>query len=90
LRHSCASLLLANGVPLKQIQEWLGHSDFSTTANIYAHLDYTSKISSAQAMEKGLVLPGSNGFESRWSGIAESEEASESDSNPSSEGKEQF
>ena len=42
LRHSCASLLLANGVPMKQIQEWLGHSDFSTTANIYAHLDYSS------------------------------------------------
>ena len=54
LRHSCASLLLANGVPLKQIQEWLGHSDFSTTANIYAHLDYRSKISSAQAMEQGM------------------------------------
>ncbi len=29
LRHSCASLLLANGVPMKQIQEWLGHSGFS-------------------------------------------------------------
>ena len=29
LRHSCASLLLANGVPMKQIQEWLGHSDFA-------------------------------------------------------------
>lgn len=71
LRHSCASLLLANGVPLKQIQEWLGHSDFSTTANIYAHLDYTSKISSAQAMEKGLILPGSNGFESKWSNVTE-------------------
>ena len=54
LRHSCASLLLANGVPMKQIQEWLGHSDFSTTANIYAHLDYNSKIDSAQAMELGL------------------------------------
>lgn len=66
LRHSCASLLLANGVPLKQIQEWLGHSDFSTTANIYAHLDYSSKISSAQAMEKGMLLPSSEGFESRW------------------------
>ncbi|MFB0866556.1 tyrosine-type recombinase/integrase [Paenibacillus oleatilyticus] len=26
LRHSCASLLLANGVSLKEIQEWLGHS----------------------------------------------------------------
>ena len=57
LRHSCASLLLANGVPLKQIQEWLGHSDFSTTANIYAHLDYASKISSAEAMQSALNLP---------------------------------
>lgn len=54
LRHSCASLLLANGVPMKQIQEWLGHSDFSTTANIYAHLDYSSKLSSAEAMVNGL------------------------------------
>lgn len=50
LRHSCASLMLANGVPMKQIQEWLGHSDFSTTANIYAHLDYRSKQASADAM----------------------------------------
>jgi integrase len=50
LRHSCASLLLANGVPLKNIQEWLGHSDFSITANIYAHLDFNSKLVSAGAM----------------------------------------
>ena len=56
LRHSCASLLLANGVPMKQIQEWLGHSDFSTTANIYAHLDYSSKLTSADAMLNGLGL----------------------------------
>lgn len=54
LRHSCASLLLANGVPMKQIQEWLGHSDFSTTANVYAHLGYNSKLSSADAMVNGL------------------------------------
>ena len=27
LRHSCASRMLANGVPMKQIQDWLGHSD---------------------------------------------------------------
>ena len=56
LRHSCASLLLANGVPMKQIQEWLGHSDFSTTANIYAHLEYSSKLTSADAMLNGLGL----------------------------------
>lgn len=50
LRHSCASLLLVNGVGMKEIQEWLGHSDFSTTANIYAHLDYSAKIESANVM----------------------------------------
>ena len=56
LRHSCASLLLAEGVPMKQIQDWLGHSDFSTTANIYAHLDYHAKLSSAEAMLSCLHL----------------------------------
>ena len=50
LRHSCASLLLAKGIPMKAIQEWLGHSNFSTTANIYAHLDSNSKQLSAQAI----------------------------------------
>ena len=70
LRHSCASLLLANGVPLKQIQEWLGHSDFSTTANIYAHLDYTSKLSSAKAMVSGMALPESVNFGSKWTEIS--------------------
>ena len=34
VRHSCASVLLAQGVPMKQIQEWLGHSDMSTTVNV--------------------------------------------------------
>lgn len=56
LRHSCASLLLASGVPMKHMQEWLGHSDFSTTANIYAHLDYSSKLTSASAMESNFHL----------------------------------
>lgn len=50
LRHSCASLLYAHGVSLKEIQEWLGHSDISTTSNIYTHLDYSSKVASANAI----------------------------------------
>ncbi|MBR1528564.1 MAG: site-specific integrase [Oscillospiraceae bacterium] len=54
LRHSCASLLLANGVPMKAIQEWLGHSTFNVTANFYSHLDYQSKLSSAEAIANAL------------------------------------
>ena len=50
MEHSCASLLYANGVSLKEIQEWLGHSDISTTSNIYTHLDFSSKVSSANAI----------------------------------------
>jgi hypothetical protein len=43
-------LLLVNGIPLKQIQDWLGHSDFAITANIYAHLDFSAKKETAGAM----------------------------------------
>ena len=47
LRHSCASLLLAKGVHIKAIQEWLGHSSYNTTADIYGHLEVESKTKSA-------------------------------------------
>ena len=56
LRHSCASLLLAKGIPIKAIQEWLGHSNFSTTANLYAHLDVNSKKVSADVIENAFNL----------------------------------
>ncbi|MBD5100748.1 MAG: site-specific integrase [Clostridiales bacterium] len=50
LRHSCASNMLASGVPMKEIQEWLGHSNFSTTADVYSHLDFSAKIRAAQTI----------------------------------------
>ena len=56
LRHSCASLLLSKNIPMKAIQEWLGHSDFSTTANIYAHLDINSKLLSAEAISSAFSI----------------------------------
>lgn len=37
-RHSHATLLLSNGVPIKAISQRLGHSDTSLTLNTYAHL----------------------------------------------------
>ena len=55
LRHSCASLLLANKIPMKMIQDWLGHSDMGTTSNIYSHLDANSKLDSARAIGVALA-----------------------------------
>ena len=37
LRHTAATLL-ASRATLKQVQEFLGHEDISTTGNTYAHL----------------------------------------------------
>jgi integrase len=39
---------------MKQIQEWLGHSDMSTTANIYSHLDAESKLEAADIIGAAL------------------------------------
>lgn len=54
LRHSCASLLLANGISMKEIQEWLGHSTYNVTANFYSHLEYNSKLASADTISSVL------------------------------------
>ena len=38
LRHTCCSILSIDlNMPLKEVQQWLGHSDMSTTMNIYMH-----------------------------------------------------
>ena len=54
LRHSCASLLLAKGIPMKAIQEWLGHSTYSTTANLYTHLESNTKNVSAKVLANAM------------------------------------
>jgi integrase len=56
LRHSCASLMFANDVPMKMIQEWLGHSDIGTTSNTYSHSEYKSKLRSAAVLGKALKI----------------------------------
>ena len=50
LRHSCASLLLANGINMKEIQAYLGHSNYSCTANLYSHLESSTKEKSVNVI----------------------------------------
>ena len=50
LRHSYATLLLRNGVPLPEIQKWLGHSNIITTQR-YSHLDQNDKSIPANMIE---------------------------------------
>lgn len=57
LRHSCASLLLAQGVPLSTIQEVLGHSSHAFTRDVYAHLSEELKRDAASAMDVALSPP---------------------------------
>ena len=56
LRHTAGSLLLAQGVNIKQIQEFLGHADAMTTLNIYTHTDEEAKKETAAAMGKVLKI----------------------------------
>lgn len=38
LRHACATPLLSEGVPVKVVQEILGHSSVSVTMDVYSHV----------------------------------------------------
>lgn len=55
LRHSCGTLLIRNGVSVKDIQIWLGHSNFQTTLR-YAHANVEDKTVSANVIQNKLVL----------------------------------
>jgi integrase len=55
LRHSCATALIAQGVHPRVVQEILGHSQISTTMNVYGHVLDTTRRVAAQAMD-GLFL----------------------------------
>ena len=50
LRHSCASLLLAQEVPLEVVAEQLGHASIRVTKDVYGHLMPRSRAKAAEAM----------------------------------------
>jgi integrase len=56
LRRSCATLLVHLGFNLKDVQVWLGHSDFMITANTYTHVDMKEKILKADSVANSFEL----------------------------------
>lgn len=54
LRHSCASWMIAAGVPLPVIQQHLGHESITTTIGIYGHLDRRSAQAASAALTAAL------------------------------------
>lgn len=47
LRHSMAAVAAVEGVPIKVLQQIMGHAQYATTADIYAHVDRTAVRSAA-------------------------------------------
>ena len=56
LRDSNASLLVDKGVDMKRIQSWMGHANFKTTADIYAHLRKDAKDELGEVLSKELSV----------------------------------
>lgn len=63
LRHTCATLLLEQGVQLVTIKELLGHSQLHTTAEIYSHVRIRTQRSAIEAMKNALSEPDEPDYE---------------------------
>ena len=57
LRHTCATLMLANGVPPKVAAERLGHSDPTLFTNLYSHVTPTMQKDAAARLGDALFGP---------------------------------
>ena len=56
LRHSAASLLIAEGVELVEVSMLLGHSELRVTADLYLHLQQQTASRAAKCMDAVLQL----------------------------------
>ena len=54
LRHTCASLLLAQGVPPRVVMDVLGHSQIAITMDLYSHVMPTALREAADAIDRAL------------------------------------
>ena len=53
LRHTCASLMIQNGVQSKAVQDLLGHSTYAVTMDTYAHTNAEMLL---EAANKGKAI----------------------------------
>ncbi len=58
LRHSAASLLAAERVPMLDVSRMLGHSQISTTSDLYTEVFDEARAAIARAMDRALRDPG--------------------------------
>src|SRR5262249_36165801 len=54
LRHSAASILIAEGVELVEVSKLLGHSELRVTADLYTHLQKQTSVKAARLMDAAL------------------------------------
>ena len=54
LRHTAASLMIAEGLPIRNVAARLGHSQTSTTLDIYAHALIDSNSRATDAISRAL------------------------------------
>lgn len=52
LRHTYASLMIADGVPLVNVSHSLGHAQVSTTSNIYSHVIASAEAKALQVFDR--------------------------------------
>lgn len=59
LRRSCAAIMLYLGCSLKDIQTWLGHSNYNFTADTYVHsgIGVHEQMANSLSEKLGMVLP---------------------------------
>jgi integrase len=56
LRHTCATLIHLQGVPMAVIAAWTGHKDASLTMRLYAHSQFAALQDAGASLDRVVTL----------------------------------